>query len=376
MDDNKYYAKRTNWYPVKSLGPNISHYIYNDLNRNGIYDVEDQPLMKIAVRMTRPDGSSVVRRSNLNGFANFKHSLTEKGVDVYEPGEYTFEVLVPDGWEVTSNNKIQKATYSEAPHTRPGIIIDKVPEPVGIAPVLRISGKVKMREEGGGLSVVNPKDVFIKAISPGGQERIVPLKESGDFSFIGEQGNWKIRFESTITDHVYERVVNLRRAPVKMSTIVLGDPIVKETKPTIHTVDFEDITLSNIQKIPNGVAGLNWTNLIVTHNQFYKGEGYTNGTTSGEYVGYNTSGHPVTIELEDGFDFYGGYFSVAWLNSAEGETLEVNAWRGSELIAEEEYSLSAIGPFWFDANYHNITKLVLSTKHYWQFVVDDMKVGV
>lgn len=372
---NQYYGERTEWYPIKAVGPNISNYIYNDLNRNGIYDVGDQPLMKIAVKMTRPNGTWVVRRSNLNGFANFTHSLTEENVDVKEPGQYTFEVIVPDGWDITSGNKIQTANYMIAPETRSGIIIDKVPDPVGIAPILSVTGKVNKREASGAIRKASQEDVAIVAISPGGKEKEVPLNEDGIFSFVGEPGIWKVVFIST-QGETYERVFDLGRAPVKMSTITLDDSVVTEAKLTKHTVDFENITLSTIQKVPNGVAGLKWSNMIVTHNKLYKGEGYTNGTISGEYVGYNSSGHPVTIELEDGFDFYGGYFSVAWLNTAEGETLEVRAWRGEKLVVDEEYKLSAVGPFWLDANYRNITKLVLSTKHYWQFVVDDIKVGV
>lgn len=371
-----YYAKRTDWYPVKNIGPNISFYIYNDVNRNGIYDVEDRPMMKIAVKMTRPDGSWVIRRSNLNGFANFRHSLTADNVEVKEPGEYIFEVIVPDGWEVTSNNRIQVGTYREAPETRPGIVIDKVPEPVGIAPILTVSGTVKVREARGSVRKATPNDVIIQATSPAGNERFLTLDEEGNFSFIGEPGIWKITFESKSSNARYERVIEVGNTPVKMSSIVLGDEEIKEKKPVQHIVDFEDITDSFIQKVPNGVAGLNWDNLIVVHNNHYRGEGYKNGTVSGKFVGYNSSGHPVTISLEDGFDFYGGYFSVAWLDNAEGETLEVRAWRGEELVVDEEYILSALGPFWLDADYRQITKLELSTKHYWQFVVDDIKVGV
>lgn len=371
-----YYAKRTEWYPVKNVGPNISNYIYNDLNRNGIYDVGDRPMMKIVVKMTRPDGSWVIRRSNLNGFANFRHSLTADNVEVKEPGEYTFEVIVPDGWEVTSNNKIQVRTYIEAPKARPGIVINKVPEPVGIAPILTVSGTVKVIETRGSVTKAAPNDVIIQATSPVGKKRFIMLEEDGSFSFIGEPGIWKITFESDALNKSYERVIELGNAPVKMSSVLLGDEEIKEKKQIQHLVDFEDITDSFIQKVPNGIAGLNWSNMVVVDNNHYKGEGYKNGTISGNFVGYNSSGHPVKIALEDGFDFYGGYFSVAWLNTGEGETLEVRAWRGEELVVEEEYILSAIGPFWLDADYREITKLELSTKHYWQFVVDDLKVGV
>ena len=160
-----------------------------------------------------------------------------------------------------------------------------------------------------------------------------------------------------------------------MSTIFLGEEEILG-KPNKKLVDFEDVTYSTIQKIPNGVGGVNWNNLIATDFLLYKGEGYVNNRMSGKYVGYNTSGQPVTISKEEGFDFYGGYFGVAWLNEAEGETLEIRAWRGDELIGEEEFHLSALGPFYFDADYRNITKLELKTKHYWQFVVDDILLGI
>src|SRR5690625_1111795 len=116
-----------------------------------------------------------------------------------------------------------------------------------------------------------------------------------------------------------------------MSSILLDDEEIKEKKPVQHLVDFEDITNSFIQKVPNGVSGLNWDNLVVVHNNHYKGEGYKNGTVSGKFVGYNSSGHPVTVSSENGFDFYGGYFSVAWLNNGEGETLEVRDRKSTRL---------------------------------------------
>jgi hypothetical protein len=164
------------------------------------------------------------------------------------------------------------------------------------------------------------------------------------------------------------------KAPVQIATIILGDdPIM--SKSSVRVVDFEDVTQSIITKVPDGVAGLNWLNLIAVNNEYYGGEGYINNTVSGKYVAYNTSGYPVTISHEDGFDFYGAYFGVAWQN-AEGEILEIRAWRNDQLVAEEEYELSALGPFWFDAGYYNITRLELSTRYYWQFVVDDISVGL
>jgi hypothetical protein len=159
-----------------------------------------------------------------------------------------------------------------------------------------------------------------------------------------------------------------------MSAIVMGET---PPSPAAHevVVDFETVTRSEITKMPNGIGGLNWDALLAVDNEFYGGEGYINATMSGKYVAYNTSGYPVTIELEDGFDFRGGYFAVAW-RSAEGETLQIRAWRGEELLGSESLPLSAMGPFWFDADYRDITRLEIATAHYWQFVTDDLTFGL
>ena len=69
--------------------------------------------------MTKPDGTYVIRRSNLDGFVNFTNSMTATPVDVDKPGQYTFEVIVPDGWEITSGNAVQ-IVYKEAPTSRLG----------------------------------------------------------------------------------------------------------------------------------------------------------------------------------------------------------------------------------------------------------------
>src|SRR5699024_5215782 len=165
-----------------------------------------------------------------------------------------------------SNNKIQVGTYMKAPKTRPGIIIDKVPEPVGIAPILTVSGSVKIRETSGSVTKATPNNVIIQATSPVGKERFITLDGKGNFSFLGDPGIWKITFESSISNECYERIIEIGSTPIKMSSIILGDEKIQEKKPVQHLVDFENITDSFIQKVPNGVSGLNWDNLVVVHN--------------------------------------------------------------------------------------------------------------
>ena len=109
-------------------------------------------------------------------------------------------------------------------------------------------------------------------------------------------------------------------------------------------------------------------------NQTYNGPGFVNVLRSGRNVGYNSSGHPVTITPSPGrryFDFVGGWFGVAW-PKAEGETLLVEAWRDGQSIAREEMTLFYLGPIWFDADFRQIDRLTLATAHYWQFIAEDM----
>lgn len=376
----KYYEDRQNWPAVNPGYANVSHYTFHDLNRNGVYDLGDRPLIQIAVRMTREDGSWVVRRSNLNGFVNFNNAIVDpnsevaKKVEVRAPGIYIFEVIVPEGWMVTTGNAIQKIIYVEKPNTRPGIVCDSVPEPIGLAQILTISGAVLLKGEEGFLRTADAKAINITAITPNKEKIKVPLNENGEYSLEGYQGQWHLEYR--YGSEVQQRIFELHTAPIKVSNVVFGvGAQAIPHKPQTVLVDFENITDRNVQKMPNGVGSLKWRNLNVIHYAF-EGEGYSNGTISGEYVAYNTSGYPVFIEKDEGFDFYGAYFTAAWLNSAQGEILHVEAWRGSELIAKDDFKLSALGPFWLDADYRNITRLVLSTEHYWQFVVDDMKFGV
>src|SRR5690625_6580648 len=106
-----------------------------------------------------------------------------------------FGVIGPDGGEVTSTDKIQVGTSMGAPETRPGIVIDKVPEPVGTAPSLTESGTVKLRETRGAVTKPTPNDVVIQAISPAGKEQKIKKNKEDRYQYIGEPGIWKITSE-------------------------------------------------------------------------------------------------------------------------------------------------------------------------------------
>ncbi len=361
------YPRQLNWDPENSGSENVSLFVYRDINRNGRHDRGEMPLANVAVKMFRPDGVKIVRRSNRYGFVNFIKSSAISGVDIDVEGEYRFEVMPPPGWQVTDNNIVQKARFSAKQKTRAGIVADRVPKPVGLAPAPRISGRVVSRTGAQSFSPVF--DAEIKAVGPSGEVlEAASLNESGEFSILVVPGAWSVRVRSTSFEGEIRREVRVEYFPVKLSAMVFGDKAPTSGSRRV-VVDFDEITALPITKMPAYPEELEWTNLIVTDNQTYLGAGYSNSTVYGRYVGYSSSGYPVTVSRESPFDMVGAYFGVAW-PQAEGETLTVRAWRDDELVAEERFLLSAMAPFWFDANFRDITLIEFATQHYWQFVMD------
>lgn len=149
----------------------------------------------------------------------------------------------------------------------------------------------------------------------------------------------------------------------------------KETvvKNGVIVENFDSITEHDLAKIPSGYRGLTWDYLVVANSHLYQAPGMANNCTSGKYLSYNSSGHPVTISSPKGsyFDFVGGHFGVAW-PQAEGETLEIKGWRDGEIRFEEAIKLSYLKARWLQADWRQIDKLELKSEHYWQFTLDDL----
>jgi hypothetical protein len=361
-----YYEKRRDWGTPSGGKMNISTFAFRDINRNGIYDIDDYPMVGVVFELLQgPDNKRVIKRSNLNGFGNFVMSVQKKErADIRSEGDYSYHALTPPGWYLTTNNEIQRTTFKREPGSVGDMISSTPTAPVGFAQTLKISGRVQM-------PVDNATKVL--ATSPSGREINVPLDTNGTFQIDAEKGLWSIKVSDS-SGAIAERTVNLEKAPVVLSRIKL-DQLEQTTSSRTRTVHFDDlITTQSIKEIPYKYGGVDWRNWVATHNLTYGGEGYVNNTMSGEFVAYNSSGHPVKVFSDQPFDFVGGYFGVAW-GVAEGETLRVEAWRGAELAYQDELELSVLGPVYFSADYKNVTLVRMSTLHYWQFVCDDITFG-
>ena len=96
------------------------------------------------------------------------------------------------------------------------------------------------------------------------------------------------------------------------------------------------MTPRGLRKIPSGYAGLNWFNLNAISRDFAGGnDGYVNGNTSGDRMALlQASGNPAELWSDKPFGFHSVMISAAWLN-AEGETAQIESWRGDELAADD-----------------------------------------
>lgn len=110
-----YYPAQQTWQPSNTGSENVSLFIFRDRDSDGVYSFDDPPVANAAVVFQRPDGSRLIRRSNLYGFVNITNSATIPGVDIDQEAAYTFEVVPPPGWRVTTDNGTQAATFRHAP---------------------------------------------------------------------------------------------------------------------------------------------------------------------------------------------------------------------------------------------------------------------
>jgi hypothetical protein len=146
---------------------NISWFVFRDVNRNGIYDLEDRPYAGLRVLLKRPDGSIVSAFSNINGFTNFKMSANPEHGVITSEGKYRFISDHPDGWEVTSGANLVEIGFRFLERSPAGIVANSVLSPLGVAPIPSVSGRIDK------VGV----DHLIYATSPSGQRNNVRQRE-------------------------------------------------------------------------------------------------------------------------------------------------------------------------------------------------------
>ena len=343
---------------------NISAFAYRDINRNGVYDLGDRPYAGLKVALRHPEKEEPVEvTSNIGGFANFEMSLNNPEHHIDVPGTYRVSAAPGNTCEITSGNSEQSLKVRTLIGSPGGMFVEETLTPIGVAPKLTISGQL----------FELPPETVLLAVHEQEKERRVDIQKTGHFSFPAQKGNWtlEVKFPDA---RVLTRKLRIDNYPVYLSRWTPGAQHAEREADQGRVIHFDDLTRSDtLHEIPNQYGDLKWTNWIATHQKLYGGVGYINNTTSGEYLAYNSSGHPATIHSDTPFQFIGGYFGVAWPQAESGDVF-VAAWRGEELLYEDQFRCSTERPVYFSANYKDVTKIEFSTDRYWQFTMDDVAV--
>ena len=367
---NAEFYKESNFNSLKPTKLNISIFIFNDKNRNGKYDLGDSAMTGVVTQLIKPNGMIINEKSNKAGYTNFKMALGSSNYQDINKGQegYTFNTQIPPNWKVTTKNKQQKILFSDKVGSPGGLIAANNPNWVGLAPSLTIKGRLLTNQERS-----YPKDITLNARGPNGRIKKIKLDKSGEYKFDVEQGKWELLFKSKSSNWEKIKTIKVNHAPIRIMDIYIGSKELPRNK-NVRLENFDWINYTELEKIPNEHLDLNWNYLMAVHHRNSSGPGYNNVLNSGHGIGYNSSGHPVTISANKGesFDFIGGYFTVGW-NKANGEIINLQGFRNGEKIAENKFKLSYLGPIWIEADLRRIDKLIISTEHYWQFGAEDLK---
>jgi hypothetical protein len=104
--------------------------------------------------------------------------------------------------------------------------------------------------------------------------------------------------------------------------------------------------------VPNGYAGLRWTNFYALNGVTYVGgdSGYRRGVISGQNLVDNGYGKPATISGGI-FDLASAYLTAAWNNKLK---VTVIGRLGSTILYDNTYTLSAVTPTLINFNFDGI----------------------
>lgn len=351
-----YYSTEDHWNSVSSGDINLSAFTYVDYDRNGKYTVGDRPMPGVQVTLEFGGRDIAVRTSNVNGFANFSASATDPTQPIHDLGVYSYTVHPPPGMSISSANQTQSATLKTVEGSIGGVGFEEMIKPIGLVPDLYIEGSMPVP---GAASL---------SLRHGDQEiATLQTEKDGSFRFSElEPGTYTLRGDDISRD------VILGPFPLNIGKF---EPASAPDASEPLIANFDDITFAGMRKVPNGYRGLEWFNFNAMEDQFSTNSiGYINGCISEPYIAYSSSGHPASISRDTPFHFHGAYVSTSWLD-AQGETLIVEMWHGANKVREDHIQLSIYHPVYYAPEIGNITKIQFSTKHYWQLVLDDVKVS-
>lgn len=329
----------------------LSQFVFRDIDRDGVYELGEPPISGVPVRLTRPGAEPVIVETNLAGFANFLMSPGRGHIS--GPGEISIEVLLPTELMYPVDPIPYSTQILALPAAPGGLVAEETPPFVGLAPRLGLSIAADANDE---VTCTSQEGIEWQAIEAS-DGRHCPVSP----------GRWTVRWRNRA--EIKKVQVEVDHWPLRVpkpieDAIPSGEPL------TI--IDFDDLITSNtLVEVPTGVADMHWQNFVATHRMYYEGAGYINGTTSGEFAAYTSSGHTARMWSDSPFDLVSVNLTIAWPAGLDAQIV-VEAFRNGVLVSEDRFRGSHISPKRFAPNWSGITELRIWHESYWQVVIDDL----
>jgi hypothetical protein len=125
------------------------------------------------------------------------------------------------------------------------------------------------------------------------------------------------------------------------------------------TINFDNLPSDQLQTIPNGYQGFNWTGFsTIEPATFYpNGSGYQSGVVSGNIVAFNNGGAPASFSSATPFTLNNAFLTGAWNN---GLTVLVQGFEGDSNTASFAQSVvvGTISPTLFTNNFTGLINRV------------------
>jgi hypothetical protein len=289
------------------------------------------------------------------------------GSAIVQPGVHKAKAFLPAGWVSTTPSSVsQEVTFLAKSDAGSGLVPKQPCAHIGVAPQLIIAGTVRAISQ-------SLKSIEVIARNSLGTALPVELSEQGFYQFEAQSGIWEITFTDKATGAVITRKVEVRDAGVILSSVAQGLSYADSTLGPATLVDFDALMTSDaILEIPNGYGGLDWSYWVASNNRFYDGNGYINGTVSGDFIAYNSSGVPATISRAEPFDFLGSYVAAAWPRGETDGNVTVQGWRDGKVVYEDTFRLWNAGGVYFQADYQQVDKVTFSHSVYERVVLDNI----
>lgn len=346
----------------------LSCFVYADIDRNGTYTMSDRPYAGLTIEFQRPDGTTVTKRSNLAGFANFTVGLDKVDeADFTTSGTYSVHAVEPFDWVAIDPAPLsQKLVVEPRDDVGGRLVLSKPCSHIGVAPELFVAGKIDAPD---GTQIEN---ITVTATRGNSDAIDVVVNPAGYYRFAASPGIWILEVSESTSGETRHRQIEVGAYNIMVSTISLSRTQPDQASGPSKLVRFDDVTPSDtLYEIPSGYGGLNWLYWIATHNKFYEGYGYINNTVSGEYMAYASSGLPASFWSDKPFDFIGVHVGAAWPRGEE-EFAIVRAWKGDDLVYEDSFPIYVAGPVFFDADYRQIDRVEFSHGNHERIVIDDL----